>query len=87
MAEIWLWMILCPSVEDLGQGCGLPAPCGQIPLQDEYKNDIALSCEVGDILGDNSSVLCPGGRCYLSVLGAAEADLGDVDCVMAVCVT
>lgn len=87
MAEIWLWMILCPSVEDLGQCCGLPASCGQIPLQHEYKNDIAFTGEVGDILGDDRPALCPGGGRYLGVLGGAEADLSDVDCVMAVCLT
>jgi hypothetical protein len=65
----------------------LPAPCWQIPLQDEHQHYVPFASEVRDILGDDGSVFGSGACRNLRVVGRPEADLGDVNSVMAVCFT
>src|ERR1700683_2191673 len=53
VAEVGLWVILCPAVEDLRQRSGLSTSGRQILLQHECEDDVALGREVRDVLGDD----------------------------------
>ncbi len=77
---------LHPAVEYPCESGRLPAPRGQIPLQDEHQHEVSFVSEVRDILGDDGSVFGPGACRNLRVVGSPEADLGDMHGVMAVSV-
>ena len=84
VAEIRIWDVLCPAVENPGQTGSLPAARWQVPLQDEHQDDVALRGEVRHILGDDGPAICPGRRGDLRVVSSPQADLGDVDRIVAI---
>ena len=84
--EVGIRVVLHPAVEDPCESGRLPAPRGQIPLQDEYQHEVPFVSEVRDILGDDGSVIRPGACRNLGVVGSREACLGDMHGVMAVSV-
>src|ERR1022692_2032358 len=82
VAEVGLGVILCPAVEDLRQGSGLPTSGRQILLQHECQNNAAPGREARNVLGDARPPFTRGGRRHMRILGTAKTDLGDVNCVM-----
>jgi hypothetical protein len=78
-------MSLCPVVKGLCECGGLPASGGQVLLEHEHEYHVAFGREVRNVLGDDSPTLGPGGCRHLGIVGRAEADLGDVNRVVTVC--
>jgi hypothetical protein len=70
-AEVWLRVVVCPLVEDLGEPGGLAASRGQVLLQDEHEDDVTFGGEVRDVLvryrrlGDGRSSPRQGGAVAL----------------------
>ena len=67
MTEIGIREIVCPAIEDPGQGGSLAAARGQVLLQNEHQDYVALGGEVRDVFGDDDPAFGPGGRRHLRV--------------------
>jgi hypothetical protein len=65
----------------------LRGPRGQVFLEHEHQDYIALTSEVRDVLGDNRPARGPGGCRNLSVIGAAESYVGDMNRVVTVLIS
>ncbi len=75
-AEVGVGVLLCPTVENLGERGGLATARGQVLLEHEYERDVAFGGEVHDVLG-NDRPACPSGdRCHVRVFGGSKTDLG-----------
>ena len=79
VAEVGFREILCPAVQDAGQGGSLSASCWQVPLQDEYQDHVALGGKVRHVPGDDRPAFRPGGRGDLRVISCPQAYLANVD--------
>jgi len=86
VAEIGIWKVLRPAVENLGQGGTLPTSSRQVLFQDEHQDYVTLRSEVRHILGDDSPALRPGRRGDLAVIGGPQACLGDVNGILSIAI-
>jgi hypothetical protein len=77
-------LAVCPAVEGLGEARSLSASWGKVSLHNEHEDQVAFRRVVADILGDHSPAFCSFGSRDLSVFGGLEADLRNMDSVMAV---
>lgn len=81
---VGVWEVLCPAIEDLRKGGGLPSSRRQVLLQHEYQDNIAFRGEVCCVLGYDRPALSPGGRGNLSIVSCPQPHLGHVHCVLTV---
>jgi hypothetical protein len=59
-AQIGVGVLLRPAVESLGERGGLATACGQVLLEHEHQDDVALGGEVRNILGNDRAAFPPG---------------------------
>ena len=71
-------MLLCPPVENLGEGGSLATGRGQVLLEHEYEHDIAFGGEVHDVLGNSRPAFPPSGGRHVYIFGCSETDLGEL---------
>jgi hypothetical protein len=78
-AEIGVWELVRPTVEDLCQSGTLRSSRRQVPLQDEHQDNFTLCREVRTIPGYDRPAFRPGGRPDLGIVSRRQTCFGHMD--------
>lgn len=81
VAEVWIWEVRGPAIENFCQRSSLSAARGQVPFQHENQDYVPLSRKIGHILRDHNPAFRTGSRSDLRVIDRSAAHFGDVDCI------